>query len=132
MAWPPAAHPVAQPLAAQVAPVGDRWSCLAYTLSLVINGVPGNRFAMVAALPLWGGPRSLLGGCPLGKGRKYRDSPRLVASDAGPECFRFADVPTSDQIRPGWFRTPAWPQRPGRSEERRVGKECRSRWSPYH
>ena len=24
------------------------------------------------------------------------------------------------------------PQRPKRSEERRVGKECRSRWSPYH
>src|SRR2546422_6283615 len=23
-------------------------------------------------------------------------------------------------------------QRAGRSEERRVGKECRSRWSPYH
>src|SRR5256885_13074782 len=23
-------------------------------------------------------------------------------------------------------------QRPPRSEERRVGKECRSRWSPYH
>src|SRR2546430_17687759 len=22
--------------------------------------------------------------------------------------------------------------RPGRSEERRVGEECRSRWSPYH
>ena len=22
--------------------------------------------------------------------------------------------------------------RPERSEERRVGKECRSRWSPYH
>ena len=22
--------------------------------------------------------------------------------------------------------------RPVRSEERRVGKECRSRWSPYH
>ena len=22
--------------------------------------------------------------------------------------------------------------RSGRSEERRVGKECRSRWSPYH
>src|SRR4051812_39780070 len=27
----------------------------------------------------------------------------------------------ADAIRPG-----------GRSEERRVGKECRSRWSPYH
>src|SRR2546421_12921027 len=24
------------------------------------------------------------------------------------------------------------PQYAGRSEERRVGKECRSRWSPYH
>src|SRR2546426_2638409 len=23
-------------------------------------------------------------------------------------------------------------RRPARSEERRVGKECRSRWSPYH
>jgi len=45
---------------------------------------------MVAALPLWGGPRSLLGVCPPGKGRKYRDSPRLRASDAGPEGFRFA------------------------------------------
>src|SRR5260221_5405942 len=25
-----------------------------------------------------------------------------------------------------------WDRRAGRSEERRVGKECRSRWSPYH
>ena len=25
-----------------------------------------------------------------------------------------------------------WPDLDGRSEERRVGKECRSRWSPYH
>ena len=24
------------------------------------------------------------------------------------------------------------PGSPSRSEERRVGKECRSRWSPYH
>ena len=24
------------------------------------------------------------------------------------------------------------PKIEGRSEERRVGKECRSRWSPYH
>ena len=24
------------------------------------------------------------------------------------------------------------PTKPYRSEERRVGKECRSRWSPYH
>ena len=25
-----------------------------------------------------------------------------------------------------------YPGTPSRSEERRVGKECRSRWSPYH
>src|SRR3990167_4609106 len=25
-----------------------------------------------------------------------------------------------------------WDRAPERSEERRVGKECRSRWSPYH
>src|SRR2546422_1598311 len=25
-----------------------------------------------------------------------------------------------------------WYRPPSRSEERRVGKECRSRWSPYH
>src|SRR5580698_2528127 len=31
---------------------------------------------------------------------------------------------TPDQVKPG-LPTP-------RSEERRVGKECRSRWSPYH
>jgi len=24
------------------------------------------------------------------------------------------------------------PKKSSRSEERRVGKECRSRWSPYH
>src|ERR1039457_4928638 len=29
------------------------------------------------------------------------------------------------------FEDGSWPAH-GRSEERRVGKECRSRWSPYH
>ena len=40
---------------------------------------------------------------------------------------------------PGWIWVPGWKWRAGakelcnrRSEERRVGKECRSRWSPYH
>ena len=32
---------------------------------------------------------------------------------------------------PGQFIDPLCPW-PERSEERRVGKECRSRWSPYH
>src|SRR3712207_966898 len=33
----------------------------------------------------------------------------------------------------GWETQPLpAPDGSGRSEERRVGKECRSRWSPYH
>ena len=34
-----------------------------------------------------------------------------------------------------WKLVTTWPKGLpglGRSEERRVGKECRSRWSPYH
>src|ERR1043166_9339606 len=34
--------------------------------------------------------------------------------------------PTFEAYRPGYTRVFT------RSEERRVGKECRSRWSPYH
>ena len=33
--------------------------------------------------------------------------------------------PTEDELDPELINA-------GRSEERRVGKECRSRWSPYH
>ena len=32
----------------------------------------------------------------------------------------------------GLYGLLASPTATGRSEERRVGKECRSRWSPYH
>src|SRR3989454_6958677 len=35
-------------------------------------------------------------------------------------------IPSADADRRKWLRHGA------RSEERRVGKECRSRWSPYH
>src|SRR2546422_9920726 len=35
-------------------------------------------------------------------------------------------------IRPVTVLSEAKPPEPARSEERRVGKECRSRWSPYH
>src|SRR2546427_6226145 len=34
--------------------------------------------------------------------------------------------------RPGAAGRPGGTGDTGRSEERRVGKECRSRWSPYH
>src|SRR5574339_123809 len=41
------------------------------------------------------------------------------------------DLPVAPQDEAGLTKTfQTWPR--GRSEERRVGKECRSRWSPYH
>src|SRR3989454_10806339 len=45
---------------------------------------------------------------PLGEGISKEELRGRAAGDARPELFR------------------------ARSEERRVGKECRSRWSPYH
>src|ERR1043165_1664643 len=54
-----------------------------------------------------------------------------------PGCLRVLDVGCNTgafgeavkTARPG---TEVWGVEPDRSEERRVGKECRSRWSPYH
>ena len=56
----------------------------------------------------------------------------------GPTCC--VDEKTGIGVRrPAAPRQPVAPGRPARrefeyvrSEERRVGKECRSRWSPYH
>ena len=46
------------------------------------------------------------------------------------------DVTTPEQARiaeaAGACAVMALERIPARSEERRVGKECRSRWSPYH
>jgi len=36
------------------------------------------------------------------------------------------------EVQPGVWHRPLADAEQGRSEERRVGKECRSRWSPYH
>src|SRR2546430_4405934 len=41
--------------------------------------------------------------------------------------YHFIDAP-----RPELYDLTADPHELKRSEERRVGKECRSRWSPYH
>src|SRR2546425_2240247 len=43
---------------------------------------------------------------------------------AGPRAIQHADDAQQSGL--------SCPGRPHRSEERRVGKECRSRWSPYH
>ena len=42
-----------------------------------------------------------------------------------------SDDPVLDELIGTATNTALLPE-PDRSEERRVGKECRSRWSPYH
>src|SRR5690554_7285005 len=60
------------------------------------------------ALPIWtprpSAPQSVLSAAPLSACRSHGGSPPVLSRAASH----------------------------GRSEERRVGKECRSRWSPYH
>ena len=53
--------------------------------------------------------------------KKIYDIPKTTYSWAAP-CM---DSP----LMPLWLGSKAYSSR---SEERRVGKECRSRWSPYH
>src|SRR5258708_1860492 len=55
--------------------------------------------------------------------KKYR---KVVAE--APETPKVADPIDLPPVRVVPISAPA----PARSEERRVGKECRSRWSPYH
>src|SRR2546429_78202 len=55
---------------------------------------------------------------------------RDAAADAVAESFVRAYRHLASCREPARLRT--WLYRIVRSEERRVGKECRSRWSPYH
>ena len=61
---------------------------------------------------------------------------KVVLVDTAPGSFemdydKLADTCTARRCR--WEVNPPIRSLPGtRSEERRVGKECRSRWSPYH
>src|SRR5256885_9980088 len=75
------------------------------------------------ALPISVGPPAVMEPIPW--------APAPVAGEAPPP-----DSPTSAEMALSVSprnRTPNLPRRRMlRSEERRVGKECRSRWSPYH
>ena len=50
-----------------------------------------------------------------------------VAASANPQKSNVKNATSSAQVVLGADRVDQY-----RSEERRVGKECRSRWSPYH
>ena len=46
------------------------------------------------------------------------------------QTYQLADAPRYSEETGYGYDLVATPEK--RSEERRVGKECRSRWSPYH
>src|SRR3712207_8112793 len=78
-------------------------------------GVTG---VQTCALPIWGGGGSRSGPLPSPPPTNRGTLPSAFAPSAGDEN----DRATASALLP----------RGRRSEERRVGKECRSRWSPYH
>src|SRR3989442_14939200 len=61
----------------------------------------------------------------------YFTDPDVLTIDPMFNGLRQPNAPIQ-RLRTGalWSEGPAWSSQ--RSEERRVGKECRSRWSPYH
>src|SRR5258705_12981134 len=77
-------------------------------------------------------PRLPLWSCAQGEGAQVR----IVVADGLQALLHRPQAlhPEADVIRPGPGDAAAVvvEDAPGRSEERRVGKECRSRWSPYH
>jgi len=71
------------------------------------------------------------------------DATAQAVADAGSRCPREVGIIHRPPERRGdglggavleglWVSRGAWVCVMDRSEERRVGKECRSRWSPYH
>ena len=59
---------------------------------------------------------------------------QLTPDESNKLCWLFGEaVMESEENLKGCFVGPRREMiTPWRSEERRVGKECRSRWSPYH
>src|SRR5690242_21328857 len=64
------------------------------------------------------------------------DPTRSLGALSEAECARVIaalDLAESMQVPVEWYAVSAGARiAMNRSEERRVGKECRSRWSPYH
>ena len=60
----------------------------------------------------------------------FRDFSATLADGGLEGAAKVASVDVKDEQLNGHLQTPDFFD--ARSEERRVGKECRSRWSPYH
>ena len=67
----------------------------------------------------------------------YSDLATLFPRAGGEVVYSYTGLGRAAGFSTGWFRDDRLEDAAGdkvlvRSEERRVGKECRSRWSPYH
>src|SRR3989449_7527534 len=61
------------------------------------------------------------------------DRPVVIDGKDDDPVWRLAPAITAfREFQPKEDGDPRFPTEAKRSEERRVGKECRSRWSPYH
>ena len=58
--------------------------------------------------------------------------PKMIANNIDPYEPTHPGELIKDEIEFRGISQKKLADRMGRSEERRVGKECRSRWSPYH
>src|SRR2546430_16134046 len=62
-------------------------------------------------------------------------STEIAETQQEPRLFLVFERATQDSLAeflPRWYKAMTFFESWDRSEERRVGKECRSRWSPYH
>ena len=66
------------------------------------------------------------------KSGQYFENCSPITGEVICEMARSNADDVNSAIDAGHAAFPAWGKTSLRSEERRVGKECRSRWSPYH
>src|SRR3989440_10824324 len=71
------------------------------------------------------------------KGARARAETEIAAMSAALESYKadngiYPRNSDTDSLNAQTSGNPTTYQAASRSEERRVGKECRSRWSPYH
>src|SRR2546426_9522947 len=98
------------------------------SLNATKNRTTGNKSKSNFIAPLYG-PLART----MGTGLYFRIGPIRSQASAPPKGDKYgrtpyrAEIPVRGRARPGRLLVV-----PLRSEERRVGKECRSRWSPYH
>ena len=80
--------------------------------------------------PIDATPAAAAAGAPEPKIEMARvEAPSIVPSASEPTGREAPASPAPKDARPSGAKPG---EASGRSEERRVGKECRSRWSPYH